>query len=394
MRRLLLGFVLLILSTFFLAAQTYEAGMVYFDDHSLVEYRAGNLPIVISAPHGGYAEPDSIPDRDCSGCVYVRDSYTQELAREVEAAILERTGCYPHTVINLLHRKKFDANRDIGDAADGNTTVEEAWYDYHTFLDSAKARVVAEYGRGLFIDLHGHGHTIQRIELGYTISKSNLQLMDAELNAEPFLTETSIRQLVVDNLEGHTHAELLRGEWAFGTLLENDGFPAVPSLQDPFPLPNESYFSGGYNTRRHGSEDGGHIDAIQVECNQDIRFDEDVRMVFADSLASSLIDYIDLHYLENFQEEACGLLISNSPTLVHPENRIALFPNPAREVFHIETFGGTVEIRVCNQLGQPIFRVENPQGSLNISALPSGLYYVEAWEDGKRIAVEHLVVID
>jgi hypothetical protein len=105
------------------------------------------------------------------------------------------------------------------------------------------------------------------------LSKSELQLTDTELDSAFYVEQSSIQSLVSDNLNALSHAQLLRGEDSFGTLLGDREFPAVPSSQDLFPADNEAYFSGGYNTGRHGSEDGGFIDAIQIECNQDIRFD-------------------------------------------------------------------------------------------------------------------------
>ena len=114
-------------------------------------------------------------------------------------------------IFNLLHRKKFDANRNIDDAADGNPTVEMAWYAYHDFLDSAKTRIIQEYDRGIFYDLHGHGHSIQRIELGYALSKSQLQFLDSVLNTNVYIEQSTIQTLVGDNIQNFTHAELLRG---------------------------------------------------------------------------------------------------------------------------------------------------------------------------------------
>ena len=55
-------------------AQSYIPRNSYFDTTSYVEYRAGNLPIIFSAPHGGSLEPDSLPDRTCNGCVTIKDS--------------------------------------------------------------------------------------------------------------------------------------------------------------------------------------------------------------------------------------------------------------------------------------------------------------------------------
>ena len=106
------------------------------------------------------------PDRNCSGCVTVKDSYTQELAREIAAALIFKTGCYPHLIINKLHRKKLDANREIIEATDSNSATEVYWHNYMNFIDSAKRSISSKYQKGVFLDIHGHGHAIQRIELG------------------------------------------------------------------------------------------------------------------------------------------------------------------------------------------------------------------------------------
>ncbi len=277
--------------------ETYIPGNVYLDDNGYVEYIAGNLPIVISAPHGGYLTPTALPDRLCDGCSYEPDNYTQELAREMQAAFFEATGFYPHVVINLLHRQKFDANRDIDTAADGNATVEQSWYAYHEFLKIAKNTIEEQHDRGLFLDVHGHGHEIQRLELGYAISKNELQLTDSDLNTPTYVSESTIQTLVGDNIQSLTHAELLRGVQSFGAMTDNGGYPAVPSFSTPFPLDEETYFSGGYNCKRHGSLYGGAIDGIQIECHSSVRFDEQTRQAFAIELAKVSMDFLNAHYI-------------------------------------------------------------------------------------------------
>ena len=192
---------LLILLCFpFESFSQYTPGNTYFDANNYIEYLSGNLPIIISVPHGGYLEPNSIPDRNCSGCVYVKDSYTQELGRAIANAIYQKTSCYPNMIINLLHRKKLDANRSIETAADSNLIAEQAWYDFHSFIDSSKQSIITKYGAGLFIDLHGHSHTIQRVELGYLISKSELQLSDSILNDNYYQDSSSINNLELINI--------------------------------------------------------------------------------------------------------------------------------------------------------------------------------------------------
>ncbi len=87
---------------------------------------------------------------------------TQEVARAFGQTLFDRTGRRPHIVINRLHRIKLDANREIGEAAQGNATAETAWREFHEFIEAAKDAVFDDFGRGLYIDLHGHGHDNQR----------------------------------------------------------------------------------------------------------------------------------------------------------------------------------------------------------------------------------------
>jgi hypothetical protein len=54
--------VVLILITQSIFSQNYIPGNTYYDSTGYVKYIAGNLPLIISAPHGGSLEPTSIPD--------------------------------------------------------------------------------------------------------------------------------------------------------------------------------------------------------------------------------------------------------------------------------------------------------------------------------------------
>lgn len=373
----------------FLFSQSFTPGVSVFDTTGYVEYIPGNLPVILSAPHGGYQDPATIPDRDCEGCVKLRDSYTQELAREMAQAFFERTGCYPHVVINLLHRKKFDANRAIVEAADGNTTVEQAWYTYHEFLDSAKAQIVEDYGRGLFLDLHGHAHPIQRIELGYLLSRSELQLANTALNTTSYIEQSSIQTLVQDNLASLTHAQLLRGDYSLGELLASKGLPTVPSAADPYPIGTDPYFSGGYNTVRHGSLSGGNIDGIQIECNQDIRFDAVLRGRLADSLTQSINEYINLHYNDQYLENYCNLITHTSESDL--EHKLVLFPNPTDGQFHLKSSLDEVEVYIFNLLGQRVGTYRWLGAPINIHHLKPGYYWIKLRHDGRNLATKMLI---
>ncbi len=275
-----------------LQGQSYVPGESYYGRNNYIEYIAGNSPFIISAPHGGTLEPLEIPDRIVG--TTTRDANTEELARAIQAAYLKQTGLYPHVVICRLHRKKLDANREIIEAAQGNEFAEQAWNEFHEFIDSAKAVVTSSFGKGFYIDLHGHGHTIQRLELGYLLSASQLDLSDNTLNGTiAYRNISSIRNLATN--AGVSFAEVLRGESSFGTFLEYRGYPSVPSLLQPTPA-SAPYFNGGYNTERHGSKSGGTISGLQIECNYTGVRDSDAnRKAFANAVADATVRFSNLH---------------------------------------------------------------------------------------------------
>ncbi len=367
-------------------SQVYTPGEVYYDSTGYVEYRAGNLPIILSAPHGGSLMPSNIPDRDCSGCSYVQDRFTQTITEETYDEFVQETGCYPHVIINLLHRIKFDANRDIGDAADGNPIVEQAWYGYHDFIDAAKDQIVSDYGKGIFLDIHGHAHSIQRIELGYLLSGSELRLSDAELDTSTYIEESSIKSLVGNNIQGYTHSNLLRGTESFGSLLDNNGFPSVPSLSDPFPDAGESYFSGGYNTGRHGSRDNdGTIDAIQIELNQDARFDLVLRELLIVSLTRSANEYIDYHYNNEYLSNYCNLIL-DVPEQNRINKEIKIYPNPANSYFSLKTDLKEIEVMIYNNLGQIVHSEIWSEKKIEIDFLQDGYYFVQLRKDNSILS--------
>ena len=81
-----------------------------------------------------------------------------------------------------LRRTNLDANRDLADAAQGSAAATQAWTEYHAFIESAVRTVAAAHGRGFCVDLLGHGHPIERLELGYLLDASDLARSDGDLD--------------------------------------------------------------------------------------------------------------------------------------------------------------------------------------------------------------------
>lgn len=387
-------FVLLVLQLTGLRAQTFLAGETYFSKDNYIEYQAGNVPLILSVPHGGRLEPSELPDRDCLDCVYAMDTYTQELARKIREEYFRQTGCYPHVVYNLLHRKKLDMNRDSIEAADSNSKTGEYWLAYHDFINAAKTTIIQTFGKGLFIDLHGHAHTKQRIEYGYLLYGSQLREADSVLNTAKRVSVSSIRNLVPNNLQNISHAELLRGSQALGTLFADRGFPGVPSRQDQFPLADDDYFNGGYNTLVHGSRTSGTMDAIQMELYSAIRYNTTQRAAFAEEFVTILRQYLQTHYVINFaQERYQTASVTNDLTYAY-----SVYPNPVSTSLTIDAapFGsGLYSIVFVNMYGQQteVFHATSLPNHIDVSNLAPGVYVVRLLNMAGRCVHNGLIII-
>jgi hypothetical protein len=273
-------------------ARDFAVGSTHLGRNGYVEFEVGDLPLIIAAPHGGAERPDEIADRTWG--VTSQDRNTMDVVRRLAAALELLTGKRPHLVLCHLHRSKLDANREVTEAAQDNPFAEWAWTEYHAFIDTAKARTTNTFGDGLYLDIHGHGHEVQRLELGYLLTGTELALTDAALEAGAYATESSVRALVARS--DSSFASIVRGAVSLGGLLAAQGYRTVPSPAEPDPG-GAPYFSGGYSTARHGSRDGGSVSAVQVEANwEGVRDTQAGVQAFADSLGSALLVYFDAHF--------------------------------------------------------------------------------------------------
>lgn len=264
-------------------------GKSLFGARDYIEYIPGDLPLILAAPHGGRENPEEIPDR-LQG-VRESDANTQELARTIAEVIHARTGRHAHLVICRLHRAKLDANRDLAEAAAGHPIAEQAWRDHHRFIEQACAAAVEKYGAAFLIDLHGHAHPGQRLELGYRHTAEELAQDEPALNAPGFAAAGSISYIAARSRK--SYAELIRGTSSLGALLEAGGFRATPSPSAPHPL--APYFRGGYTIVRHCRAEVK-VAGLQIECHRvGVRDTAENRRAFAEALAAALEIFLPAH---------------------------------------------------------------------------------------------------
>lgn len=239
----------------------------------LLTIEVGELPFVISAPHGGKLDLPNVPARSGEGLkdgpggfVTSRDTGTEELAMEVAAEIKRRYDKPVHLVVNRVHRKYCDPNRIAAEAydSDGGKTHFDA---YHTAMKAACAATQKQFVRGLVLDLHGQGTSAETVYRGTQNGK----------------TVTLLRERF--GAAAHTGPESLFG------LLKVRGWTIHP---DPLDGKEQSGFNGGPIVRTYGNPQAYGLDAIQFEFGGNYRT-ATARKATAQVLVDALVLYGKLY---------------------------------------------------------------------------------------------------
>lgn len=275
--------------------ENYKSGDVLEDKERWVEVIKGDMPIVLSVPHGGRFKDEQIPDRDCpefGRVVKGMDTNTKELALAIQEYFYQKYQKRPYLVIANLSRNKVDQNRPIDLATCNDDFGMRAWHNYH---DAVKAVIAdaRQHGKIFFVDVHGHGHKVQRLELGYSLTTAQLTSAYNRKNTPKMPLSSSLVNYLTDGGKRDFH-DMLFGEYAFGTLLEKNGVRATPSLQDPHPQEGEAFFAGGHITRKFTATDFPEVFGLQIEFHfKGIRDTDANRKRFAEVFAKTYWEFIE-----------------------------------------------------------------------------------------------------
>ena len=242
------------------------------DGSELVVSQVGDLPVVISAPHGGNLEIPGVPPRKGEGLEagpagfrVVRDGGTEELALEVARQLAERMKGRPSFVISRVHRRYVDFNRPPEIAVE-HAQARVIYDQYHTAVADAVRTIREKHGFGLLIDIHGQGSSAETAYRGTSNG----------------LTVTGLRKQFGE--------EFHSGENSLLALLKKRDWKVHP---DPFDGKEQSGFTGGHIVRSYGSHRSDGIDAIQLELGGNYRKTA-VRERIARELADAIAESIEL----------------------------------------------------------------------------------------------------
>ena len=275
----------------------YVYGEKYSGRNNYINYYPGNIPIVLSIPHGGELTPFEISDRTYG--VSVTDSNTIELGSSISDYMYEIFNVRPYLIINNLKRTKLDANRDKIEAAQNNIFAERAFDEFHYYISSAREDIIKNFGSGILFDIHGHGPNPDgfvdlRTWIGYLLTGNELDQNDKDLDTNISPDDTSIFNIL--NSSNHLLSDVIRGSNSLGSLFETYGFSALPSSLSPSPE-GMRYFSGGYNTVVYGRDSDYNFNAIQLEFPYPtIRDNQNSINKFAEAFSSIIHDYFIAYF--------------------------------------------------------------------------------------------------
>ena len=274
----------------------YNYGQTYQGRNGYTTYYPGNIPLILSIPHGGDITPSEISNRTYG--VTVTDSNTVELGIAIRNYFYANYNIRPYVVINNLKRTKLDANRDRVEAAQGNIYAERAFDEFHFYIENAREDIISKFGTGVLFDIHGHGINPDgfndlRTWIGYLLTSDELDNSNDYIDQNISINDVSIYSLL--NSSGQSLSDLLSGPSSLGALFEENNYSALPSPESRSPE-GMRYFSGGYNTFRYGTNRNFNFSSIQLEFPfQGLRDTPQSRNLFAATFVELVQEYYLIH---------------------------------------------------------------------------------------------------
>ena len=229
----------------------------------LVSIEPGELPIILTAPHGGREPIVGVEERKGNGIGLFKnrsDAFTAQLTEKLADGLKEKLGKRPYLVIARFHRKYVDANRPRRLAYESDA-ARPVYDTYHNAIAAARQDIIDRWGRGVLFDIHGQGTEPQVIFRGTQNGK----------------TTTHLRTRF-----GH---EAVQGGTSFFGRLAEHGFQVNPVIGST-DAEHDAY-AGGYTVTNFGSGAGGSFDAIQLELGRQLR-SPDVNSDTANRLAGAI----------------------------------------------------------------------------------------------------------
>lgn len=220
-----------------------------------VEYEEGNIPLIISVPHGGILECSSLPERKTGvlgidkGTIEFSKNLVFQIRQKFKEQCLEDKS--PYYIFSLVPRSKIDLNRAEYEAYNQESLLAREIYNhYHSKIKQWIVNNLKRYNRSLLIDIHG-------------FEKDNRP--PGFRDVEVILGTNNLRSFFPESIPKRNWANNIRGKIIQKFLEFN--IPIAPG----HPRRKEYVLTGGYITQSYGASYFPKSQTIQIEISDRIR---------------------------------------------------------------------------------------------------------------------------
>jgi len=245
-----------------------------------VEYKEGNISLIVSVPHGGILECNSLPERKTGvlgidkGTIEFSKNFIDQISQKFKEEFLENKN--PYYIFSLVRRSKIDLNRAEKEAYNQKSLLAREIYNhYHSKIKQWIFNNLKKYNRSFLIDIHGFEK--ENRPPGFR----DVDVILGTNNLESFFPEPIPKRYWGKNIRGKIIQKFLEFN-----------IPIAPG----HPGRREYVLTGGYITQTYGASHIPKSQSIQIEVSDRIRIhDKKLREIAIKILVDILFE--DLKHL-------------------------------------------------------------------------------------------------
>jgi len=242
--------------------------MAIFDNY--IKYHIGDIPLILSSPHGGIIKDIDIPKRSKGilGIDKQTNTLLLDLTEKLKKLFKIKTSSY---IFSEIHRSRVDLNREEFNAYNKKSKLaKEIYRFYHNKVKEIVSYNLESFNRSLLVDIHG-----------FEKSKRPEGFRDVEI----ILGTNNLDSLFSKPIPKKKWRDSLRGK-IIQKFNELD-VPIAPGHQTR----KEYVLTGGYIVKNYGASRIKNSQAIQIEFSDRIRlYDKKLRAMVLNALSELLYD--------------------------------------------------------------------------------------------------------
>jgi hypothetical protein len=254
-------------------------------------YKQGDIPIIILSIHGGTEKltcNQRIITKENNKFIKSNDLHTKEIAYNIFKHMKAKK-CKPYLLINKVHRKYVDLNRNIPDACGSHCLdCKLHYYSFHDKLSTMINTIIRKYNKCLIFDVHGNKHSKNMVQLGYHITLNDFKRGNLVRNSW-----YSLNNVKPSQLNKYVYNEFSITHYLHPYLKPTNIklFPENKTVKNSsFNQTTRVYYSGSMTVMMNYKDI---CDVVLVELSPEVRKNKDI----PNYIASGLCDYYNNIYI-------------------------------------------------------------------------------------------------